>query len=154
MLSVGPLEWSAPGKPKDHAVSILKGTRCESESFILATSGSVRGRVVTPEGAPPSPQSLALIPVDENGNELSSALSVSVSSLADNGSYYFHDVVPGRYLLVVNPPNKSGKSDPVYPLMYYPGVMSRDAATVIVVLNGREMSLSDLMLTRPPKNSP
>lgn len=145
MLSVGPLEWSGPGKPKDHAVSILKGTRCESESFILTTSGSVRGRVVTPEGAPPSPQSLALIPVDENGNELSSALSVSVSSLAESGSYYFHEVVPGRYLLVVKP----GKSDPVYPLMYYPGVMSRDAATVIVVLNGREMSLSDLMLTRP-----
>ena len=151
---IGPFDWSPPGKPRDHLVSILEGTRCEIESFILTGSGSVRGRVVTPEGSPLPQQYLALIPVDETGTKLSSSLSVSVSSLPESGSYYFHDVVPGRYLLVVNPPNKPGKSDPVYPLMYYPGVMSKDEATVIVVVNSREMSLSDFMLTCPLKNSP
>jgi hypothetical protein len=70
-------------------------------------------------------------------------------SAPEKGSYYFRDVAPGRYLLAVNARNKPGTSDPVYPLMYYPGVMSRDQATVIQVSNSREMNLNDFMLTRP-----
>jgi hypothetical protein len=35
--------------------------------------------------------------------------------------------------------------------MYYPGVMSRDQATVIQVTNSRELNLNDFMLTPPLK---
>lgn len=148
---VGPREWSSNGKPKEHTVSITEGVRCESESFSLTNSGTLSGRLVTPEGSPLPPQYLALIPLGETGKEISSSLSASVNSAPETGKYYFRDVVPGRYLLAVNARNKPGKNDPVYPLMYYPGVMSREQATVIRVSNNRELSLEDFMLTRPLK---
>jgi Tissue inhibitor of metalloproteinase len=147
----GPREWFPAGRPKDHTVSIIEETRCQSESFVLTTSGSVQGRLVTPEGEQLPQQYLALIPVDETGKELSSSLSLSASSLPESGSYHFRNVVPGRYLVAVNPRNKPGKSDPVYPLMYYPGVISREQATVILVYNSRALTLDDFTLPRPLK---
>jgi hypothetical protein len=146
---VGPREWSSAGKANDHVVTIREAARCELESFILTTSGSVSGRVLAPEGSPLPQQQLALIPIDEIGKELSPSLSPTASSARENGSYYFADVVPGRYLLAVNPGNNPGKTDPIYPRMYYPGVMSKEQATVIVVSNSRELSLNDFTLTRP-----
>jgi hypothetical protein len=149
---VGPREWTDnKGKPKDHTVSIVEGVRCESESFSLTNSGTVSGKLVTPENSPLPPQYLVLIPLDETGKEISTSLSASVNSAPETGTYYFRDVIPGRYLLAVNARNKPGKNDPVYPLMYYPGVMSREQATVIRVSNSRELSLEDFMLTRPLK---
>ena len=148
---VGPREWSSQGKPKEHMVSIVEGVRCQTEPFSLTNSGTISGRVVTPDNLPLPSQHLALIPLDETGKELSSSLSASENSRPETGTYYFRDVVPGRYLLAVNPRNKPGKTDPVYPLMYYPGVMNKEKATVIRVLNSREMTLDDFMLTRPLK---
>lgn len=150
-LPNGPREWLSDGKPKDHMVSIRQGSCCALETFVVTTSGSVTGRLVTPEGSRLPQQYLALIPLDEIGKELSSSLSANTSSLPESGTYYFRDVVPGRYLLAVNARNKPGKSDPVYPLMYYPGVMSREQATVIRVSNSRDLSLNDFVLARPLK---
>lgn len=141
--------WSNDGKPKDHYVMLREETGCASESFLLTNSSSISGRLVTPESSSLPAQAIALIPLDEKGKEISSALAPSEASAREKGSYYFRDVAPGRYLLAVNPRNRPGTSDPVYPLMYYPGVMSRDQATVIQVSSSREISLNDFMLTRP-----
>ena len=141
--------WSNEGKPKDHNTWLREEMGCASASFVVTTTSSISGRLVTPEASSLPPQFLALIPLDEKGNEISSALTPSDMSAPEKGSYYFRDVAPGRYLLAVNARNKPGTSDPVYPLMYYPGVMSRDQATVIQVTSSREMNLNDFMLTRP-----
>src|SRR6185369_12163356 len=141
--------WSNDGKPKDHCVWLREETGCASESFLVTTSSSISGRLVTPEASALPAQAVALIPLDEKGKEISSALTPNEMSAPEKGSYYFRDVAPGRYLLAVNPRNRPGTSDPVYPLMYYPGVMSRDQATVIQVSSSREMTMNDFMLTRP-----
>lgn len=93
----------------------------------------------------------ALVPLDENGKEISSALTPGTGSMPGSGDYYFRSVAPGRYLLAVNARNKPGKSDPTYPLMYYPDVMSRERATLIRVSQTREIILDDFMLTPPLK---
>lgn len=148
-LPAGLRVLSTDGKPKDHCVYLYEQTAYTSESFIITNTSSISGRLVTPDGAPLPQQYLALIPLDEKGNEISSALTPDVVTVPKKGSYYFRDVAPGRYLLAVNPRNRPGKTDPVYPLMYYPGVMSRDKATVIDVSNSREMHVNDFMLTPP-----
>lgn len=150
-LPAGSRQWTTHGKPNDNCVWIDEQTRSESRSFVLTNTSSIRGRIVTPEGSPLPSQYLALIPVDENGKEISSSLSPSVNSARESGSYYFRDVAPGRYLLAVNPRNKPAKSDPAYPLMYYPGVLNRGAATILLVPESREMNLNDFALTRPLK---
>ena len=159
-LPIGPRELLPPDKTqKDHSVYLRQGMRCELESFTLTTSSSVVGRLVTPDNSPLPRHYLVLLPVDQDGKEmisssgwpigLSSPQIPSVSSLPESGNYYFNDVPPGRYLLAVNPLNKPAKSDPAYPLMYYPGVMTRDQATVIVVSGTREISLENFRLTPP-----
>jgi SdrD B-like protein len=142
---------SADGKPKDHYIYLREDRGCPSESFFLTTTSSIRGRIVPPEGSSLPQQYLELVPLDEKGNEISSALTPSVTSRPQNGGYYFRDVAPGRYLLAVNARNKPGKSDPVYPLMYYPGVTTRQRATVIEVFTSGEIDLEDFMLTPPLK---
>lgn len=142
---------SVDGQPKDHYVWLREANGCALESFMVTTTSSIRGRIVTPEGASLPLQYLALIPLDEKGNEISSSLTPGVTSMPENGGYYFREVAPGRYLLAVNARNKPAKADPVYPLMYYPGVMSRERATVIEVSNSGEMTLNDFMLTPPLK---
>lgn len=149
-LPNGPREWKPLGESKDHSLWVPPG-QCRSESFTLTMDSSIRGRLVTPEGALLPRQHLALVPLETNGDNFSSSLFPSDSSLPESGSYYFHDVPPGRYHLVVNPRNTPGKSDPKYPLMYYPGVLSRNEATVIEVSQAREIDLNDFMLTLPLK---
>jgi hypothetical protein len=150
-LPVGPREWFPEGKSKEHHVMLYGGMQCASESFILITDSSIRGRLVTPEGAALPAQFMELVPLDENGNEISSSMTPSVSSMPKSGEYYFRIVPPGRYLVAVNARNTPGKSDPTYPLMYYPGVMSRERATVIRISQTREIILDDFMLTPPLK---
>ena len=140
---------STDEKAKDHCVNLYEHSAYASESFIITNTSSITGRLVTPNGSPLPQQYLALIALDEKGNEISSALTPDVTSVPKTGSYYFRDVAPGRYLLAVNARNRPGKTDPVFPLMYYPGVMSRNEATVIQVENSRELNLRDFMLTRP-----
>ena len=142
-------EWSNDGKPKEHYVSINEGMRCGSDSFLFTNSSSIKGRLVTPDGSPLPSQYLALVPLDDRGNEISSSYTPGVSSVRESGDYYFREVPPGQYLVAVNPRNTPGKSSPVYPLMYYPGVMSRGRATVLQVLKSRDMTLNDFMLTSP-----
>ena len=148
-LPTGLRVLSADGKPKDHCVNLYEQSAFASESFIITNTSSLSGRLVTPEGSSLPQQYLALVPLDEKGKEISSALTPDVVTVPQKGSYYFRDVAPGRYLLAVNPRNRPGKSDPVYPLMYYPGVLSREEAKVIEVSSSREMSLNDFKLTRP-----
>lgn len=149
-LPSGVREFTTDGKPKDHFVMVHSGL-CGSVSFIVTTDSSIRGRLVTPDASSLPQQYLALVPLDDSANEISSSLTPGVGSMAGSGDYYFHDVPPGRYLLAVNARNKPGKSDPTYPLMYYPGVMSRQQATVIRVTQTREIILDHFKLTPPLK---
>ena len=149
-LPSGSRVWTT-GKPTDSLIWIREETRSESRSFAVTNTSSIRGRIVTPEGAPLPQQHLALIPLDENAKEISSPYEPSVSSARQSGSYYFRDVAPGRYLLAVNSRNKPAKSDPAYPLMYYPGVTRREEATIVLVSESSEMNLNDFALTRPLK---
>lgn len=140
---------SADGKPKNNCVYIYEQSEYASETFVVTNTSSVSGRLVTPEGAPLPQQYLELVGIDDKGNEISSSLTPGVSSAPEKGNYYFRDVAPGRYLLAVNPQNTAGRKDPVYPRMYYPGVMNKEQATVIKVTNSRELNLNDFMLTPP-----
>lgn len=79
--------WSSDGKPKDHNTWLHKETGCESASFVVTTTSSISGRLVTREASSLPPQFLALIPVDEKGNEISSALTLSDMSAPEKGSY-------------------------------------------------------------------
>ena len=150
-LPSGARELSPDAKPKDHCVYLDDAMSCGSDAFILTNDSSIKGRLVTPNDSPLPQQYLALIPLDEKGKEISSSLTPSVSSLPQSGNYYFRAVPPGRYLLAVNPRNKPGKSDPTYPLMYYPGVMSRERARVIEIAETSEINLEDFKLTPPLK---
>ena len=142
-------EWSPDGNRKEHQLSISKDTDCESDTFIVKSDSSIRGRLVTPDGASLPNQYMALIPLDENRREFSSMYAPTTNSIPGNGHYYFRDVPPGRYLLALNPNNTPGKSDPAYPLMYYPGVMSKAQATVLEISGKREFYLEDFKLPPP-----
>lgn len=150
-LPTGPREWSPDGKQKPYYTWLNEGMHCASKNFLLTTDSSISGKLVTPEGSPLPQQYLSLIPIDESGKEISSSSTPWANSAPDNGQYYFRQVPPGRYLLAVNPRNAPGKSDPVYPRMYYPGVTSREQATVITISQTREIDLNDFMLTSPLK---
>ena len=144
-------EWTPDGKSKEHRVSISEETNCESDSFIVTSDSSIRGRLVTPDGAPLPDQYMSLIPLDENRKEFSSMYTPTTNSFPGNGHYYFRDVPPGRYLVAINPSNRPAKSDPAYPLMYYPGVRTKPQATVIEVDGKREFILEDFKLPPPLK---
>ena len=75
----------------------------------------------------------------------------TTNSFPGNGYYHFRDVPPGRYLVAINPNNKPAKSDPAYPLTYYPGVMTKAQAIVVEVSGNREFILEDFKLP-PPLN--
>lgn len=150
-LPKGPREWTPDGKPKAHSVWIAPEARCESDSFFLTADSSIRGRLIAPAGSPLPAQTLALVPVEETGNTFSSPYFPSVGSQAEGGQYFFRDVPPGRYVLAVNPRNTPGKSETKFPLMFYPGVMSKERATIIVISQSREINLDDFMLTPPLK---
>ena len=149
-LPPGSREFSATETPKDHFVGLRPG-KCESDSFIITTGSSMKGRLLTHDAAAPLSQHLELVPIDDQGREISSSYTSSVNSQRRTGHYFFRDVPPGRYLLVVNPRNQPGKTDPVYPRMYYPGVLNREQATIIKVNESRELSMNDFMLTAPLK---
>lgn len=144
-------EWTPDGNSKEHQVSISKETHCETDSFIVTSESSITGRLVTPDGAPVPNQYMALIPLDENRIEFSSIYAPTTNSFPGNGHYHFRDVPPGRYLVAINPNNKPAKSDPAYPLTYYPGVMTKAQAIVVEVSGNREFILEDFKLP-PPLN--
>ncbi len=144
-------EWSPLENPIAHYVALREDGRCQSDSFVVTTSSSIKGRLAAAEGAPLPQQYLSLVPIDEKGREASSPNSPAVDSYRDNGGYFFRDVPSGRYLLIVNPHNKPAKDYPAYPRMYYPGVMSSDQATVVVVPQSRELNLIDFLLPPPLK---
>jgi len=150
-LPSGPREWTPDGAPKDHTLWVPPGPNCRAESFILTTDSSIRGRLVTPDGGPPPQQHLALVPVEERGDSFSNPYFPSTGSQPQNGKYFFRDVPPGRYVLALNPFNTPGKSDPKYPLMFHPGVLNKERATVIVVSQSRVIDLDDFTLTPPLK---
>ena len=73
-------EWTPDGKGKEHQVSISKETHCEIDSFIVTSDSSIRGRLVTPDGAPIPNQYMSLIPLDENRKEFSSMYTPTTNS--------------------------------------------------------------------------
>src|SRR5690606_41689833 len=78
-----------------------------------------------------------------NGDEYPSPLETT--SAAD-GTYAFHRVPPGQYLLAVNALDEPTKKIP-YKRVYYPGVEDLSRATRIHVGEAARISVADLRLS-------
>jgi hypothetical protein len=101
---------------------------CGVINVAMGFDGSVSGRLRESHGNPPIPVKLELIPV--LGGDIYPSPLETISGA--DGTYAFHRVPLGRYVLAVNASNEPTKKIP-YKRVFYPGVEDRARAKLIHV---------------------
>jgi hypothetical protein len=108
-------------------------------------NGHIRGVMKTLDGRPARYQSVALMrgPLIRNGPD---GYIQTVDTDAD-GRFVIDAVPPGVYALGRLSANVDGV---VYPSVYYPGTLDRQAAMPIVVGRGTEHDIGEFVVSRRP----
>lgn len=92
----------------------------------LRLANRIAGRVTTPAGQPLDKVCVSLVPVEDSGFR-----ACSVFTKAD-GSFDIEAVGAGSYRVLINYENIRTSYQP-FPMMYYPGVATAEAAKVLTV---------------------
>lgn len=127
---------TGPGRgllSKDTTVSLGKETAV-SVDFVLYEDNRISGVLLTPEGQPLRGACLDLESADQparGGRRI-------FGCTEHDGSFKLEDMPSGRYVIVGNQEGRISISEP-FPTAYYPGVSTREAATVIEVFRGRSI---------------
>jgi hypothetical protein len=108
----------------------------------MGFDGSVSGRLREPNGSPPIPIKVQLIPV--LGGDIYPS-PIETLSAAD-GTYAFSRVPLGRYVLAVNASDEPAKTRP-YKRVFYPGVADRERAKLIRIGEAESVSNANFTLS-------
>lgn len=114
---------------------------CAGTVLQVSVLGRIQGRVVEADGKPASSIRLSLIPVRGTPeNALADQLY-----LGEDGTFELREVLPGDYLLAVNPHGPSLYGPP-YPPTFYPAAGTREGALPIIVRPAETVELRDFQL--------
>ncbi|HEX6324843.1 MAG TPA: carboxypeptidase regulatory-like domain-containing protein [Vicinamibacterales bacterium] len=117
---------------------------CARVDFWVVPDGRIRVRLVDADGRPRSNVRIELLNLDAGTPGHPAWQSVYSESNAD-GWLELSRLHPGRYLLAVNGQRPPRSSVP-YPTTYYPGVETRDVASVVVLGRGARVDLGEWIL--------
>lgn len=116
---------------------------CAEANFNVETNGRISGRVLDFKGRPVPDLKVDLI-VEEKATDLR-GLWVTTDN---KGRYELKGIPPGRYVLGINLSNAPDDGTP-YPHFYFPGVATREQASVISMDEGEQLRNHDLHLPPP-----
>jgi protocatechuate 3,4-dioxygenase beta subunit len=150
---------SKPNAPTGTEVILADGEEVEGIDLDLARGGVVTGRVVDGDGKPVVNLQIMLLAEGDDDDESGAVYNVSNSGNGrtdDRGIYRIYGVAPGRYFVwagqnpnfrSVSPP----RSEPAYPLTYYPGVGDKSLAKPVEIKADGESAGIDFALARRKK---
>jgi len=135
----------------------LMGNGCVPVRIAARPKAQIVGRVLDSKGAPVRGLPVSLVSADaEIGKILAESkdkVEWSFTYTNEEGRYWFSDLGPGRYLVVINRSeferSRGSEAAKLLPRLFYPGVNDASGATVIVV--GRDDKAEDynFKLTTP-----
>jgi hypothetical protein len=126
---------------------------CVPLDLFAIYKGRINGRVLDTNGKPVPEVPLTLVSADAKREDILSegkerSPGITVYSNRD-GTYSFSQLMPGRYLVIVNRRDFAGSGSEVVrnlPPLFYPGVNDPGAATVIVLTNDQKPQEYDFVL--------
>jgi hypothetical protein len=121
---------------------------CAEASFWITTDGRISGHVLDSAGQPAQRAHIALAYFDSpDFNARNGYVSFDRSAYTDDhGSYQFHGLLPGKYLVFLSPFGIDGKHP--YPRQFYKG--SEQLETAIKIDVPESGALLDIDFTLPP----
>jgi hypothetical protein len=128
---------------------------CVPVSLIARPKGQIAGRVLDNKGKPLRDVPVSLVSADatleEILNESKEKAAWAFTYTNEKGSYWFSDLAPGRYLVVINRSeferSRAAEAARLLPRLFYPGVNDTSGATVIVV--GKERKAEEYNFNLP-----
>ncbi len=115
----------------------VSGRGCVPLDIAALSKGEIAGRVVDVNGRAINSVPVSLVPADVPVEQILSAGKWITAWTDKQGRYWFTQLAPGRYLLIVNRTEQdtshSSALSRSLPRLFYPGVSDLGAATVIVV---------------------
>jgi hypothetical protein len=131
----------------------ITGRGCVPFDIFALYKNKIAGRVLDANGKPVKNISVTLVSANASPENIlprdnsNTGMGVTSYTLRD-GTYSFTQLMPGRYLLVVNRKDHRSESElaRILPTLLYPGVHDIGSATVIVVANDKEMQAYEFML--------
>jgi hypothetical protein len=119
-------------KPGESGRFVLEPNKHASINMMFRPDSSVAGKIVGPNGIPDFRICAHLWRPDQIDGPSDSACT------NEKGHFLFDSVVPGTYVLVINPTNEPDSSAP-YPRLFYPGTEDREKAVLIDVDVGQKV---------------
>ena len=131
------------------------GNGCVPVSLSARPKGQIAGRVLDNNGKPLRDVPVSLVsadaPLEEIVYESKEKAAWTFTYTNQEGSYWFSDLAPGRYLVVINRTeferSRAAEAARLLPRLFYPGVSDPSGATVIVV--GRERKAEEYNFNLP-----
>ena len=128
---------------------------CMPINFSARVRGQIAGRVLDNQGKPLRSVPVSLVSADATVEEMlyegKEKAAWTFTYTNEQGSYWFSDLAPGRYLVVINRSeferSRAAEAARVLPRLFYPGVNDSSGATVIVV--GRERKTAEYNFNLP-----
>lgn len=128
------------------------GNGCLGGDLYALHKGEIAGKVLDTNGKPVRDVGVTLVSADAKPEHILSTgkdkTPGPTSYTGRDGTYSFSQLMPGRYLLILNRDFGSSRSELVrgLPQLFYPGVNDLAAATVIVVTPDRKRQAYDFVL--------
>jgi hypothetical protein len=120
---------------------------CAAANFYVVPDGRIRVRLVRADGRPAAKLRVDLLYLDADSDER--PVWQTVFSETDNeGVLELEQLRPRRYLLAINGQRPPTATSP-FPTSYYPGVPTREGATVITLGQGERIDLGKWVLPSP-----
>ena len=131
----------------------ITGRGCVPFDIFAVYKNKLAGKVLDTNGNPVKNISVTLVSADASPEKIlprdnsNTGTGVTSYTLRD-GTYRFTQLMPGRYLLIVNRKDHRSQSElaRILPTLLYPGVHDIGAATVIVIANDKEPQAYDFVL--------
>ena len=111
---------------------VLEPGKHASINMLFRPDSSVQGKIVGPNGTPLRSLCVSLLRPNE-ADETSDTACTN-----EKGRFLFESVVPGSYLLVLNPSDEPSGAEP-FRRLFYPGVADREKAVAIDVAAGEKL---------------
>jgi hypothetical protein len=127
-----------------YPVNVPRGG-CARVSLSMFSSSSISGKISNPDGQPVQGVKVELALMEDGGMQLAKETTSN-----EEGRYEFNRIPVGDYVLGVNLFQGLNSRLP-YPARYFPGVASRELATVLRIDEGQNLSPYDFSLEGPQR---
>jgi hypothetical protein len=141
-----PMPFGASENEEDSLTVTLQANGCAGSDFILSADTSIGGRVLGVDGEVLPRVCINVVPADKTANRYFNKFDCT----EEDGRFVITAIPPGKYLLVVNDDGKISGNEP-FPTVYYPGVVEKEKAAVIMIGESGKMEGYDIHI---PKQLP